>query len=84
MSIQAEERQLARICIYVSPKNCRDTYEKLIILSRMVPSAGFEPTTYRLGICCSIQLSYEGEISAFLNNHKLIERTPRSRFVLLL
>jgi hypothetical protein len=27
----------------------------------LVPSAGFEPTTYRLGGDCSILLSYEGE-----------------------
>lgn len=26
----------------------------------LVPTAGFEPATYRLGGDCSIQLSYEG------------------------
>ena len=36
----------------------------------LVPSAGFEPTTHRLGICCSILLSYEGTnfASATLDN----------------
>jgi hypothetical protein len=28
--------------------------------AEVVPSAGFEPTTYRLGGDCSILLSYEG------------------------
>ena len=29
-------------------------------LSQVVPRAGFEPATYRLGGDCSIQLSYRG------------------------
>ena len=37
----------------------------------MVPRIGFEPTTYGLGIRCSVLLSYRGVIELLIMNSKL-------------
>lgn len=34
-------------------------------MCEMVPRRGFEPPTYRLGICRSVQLSYRGMFKDF-------------------
>ncbi len=53
-----KKKEGVRTPIYTCPVNALAAISRG--KSKMAPSAGFEPTTYRLGGDCSILLSYEG------------------------
>ena len=43
---------------YLAPEKFREVFGVCYLIDLMVTPTGFEPVTYRLGICRSIQLSY--------------------------
>jgi hypothetical protein len=49
-----------------------------LVLIKKVPQMGIEPTTYKLAVCCSIQLSYWGTLIIWLKRRNFREKLEKS------